>query len=119
MGYLHYSPKADEIADYVAAYSGRVSQVSMWFKGYPEGSKEMNSHLDTLISSPVQVFWADQDAFLSVDNGTRLHARLPNSALTVFENCGHFCYQDKSEAFSEMLQTWVSERCDTTGKAAT
>ena len=118
LGYLHYSPKADEIADYVAAYSGRIGQVCLWFKGYPEGSQEIDPHLDTL-NVPVQVFWADHDAFLSPDNGTRLHARLPHSALTIFENCGHFCYQDKSDAFSEMLQTWVSEGADAGNAAAT
>lgn len=106
LGYLHYSPKAEEVADYVASYSGRIAQITRYFKGYPAGSKEIDSGLESL-ELPVQVFWGDQDAFLTTDNAIRLHARLPNSALTVFENCGHFCYQDKSDEFSAMLLSWV------------
>ena len=37
----------------------------------------------------------------------QLHALLPNSALTVFKNCGHFCYQDKEVEFTELVRTWV------------
>lgn len=106
LGYLHYSPKAEEVADYIESYAGRARQITSWFKSYPEASKEIDVSLDTL-DVPVQVFWGDQDAFLTTDNAKRLHARLPKSALTIFENCGHFCYQDKSDEFSAMISTWV------------
>lgn len=107
LGYLHYSPSADEVADYVASYSGRISQVSAWFKHYPVGSKTIDPHLNTL-QVPVHVFWADQDAFLTTDNAERLHKRLPKSALTIFENCGHFCYQDKCQEFTQLVQNWIT-----------
>ena len=35
LGYLHYSPSAEEVADYVASYSGRINQVTAWFKALP------------------------------------------------------------------------------------
>ena len=56
---------------------------------------------------PVQVFWGDQDAFLGSENARLLHQRLPHSRLTIFENCGHFCYQDKVEDFTQMLREWI------------
>ncbi|MFT5870635.1 MAG: pimeloyl-ACP methyl ester carboxylesterase [Paracoccaceae bacterium] len=108
LGYLHYSPKAAEVTDYMESYAGRARQVTSWFKSYPEATKEIDPSLDTL-DVPVQVFWGDQDAFLKTDNANRLHARLPKSALTIFENCGHFCYQDKSAEFSAMMSTWVKD----------
>jgi pimeloyl-ACP methyl ester carboxylesterase len=107
LGYLHYSPSAEEVADYVASYSRRISQVSAWFKHYPVGSKTIDPHLDTL-KVPVHVFWGDQDAFLTTDNAERLHKRLPKSALTIFENCGHFCYQDKGQEFTRLIQNWIT-----------
>ena len=107
LGYLHYSPSADEVTDYLSSYKGRVGPVTQWFKGYPKGCKDIDPNLATL-NLPVHVFWGDQDAFLSADNATRLHARLPNSALTIFEECGHFCYQDKSDAFTQMVQSWIA-----------
>ena len=107
LGYLHYSPSAEEVADYVASYSGRINQVTAWFKHYPEGLKDIDPHLETL-DVPVHVFWGDQDAFLTTDNAARLHKRLPKSALTIFERCGHFCYQDKEVEFTELVRTWVN-----------
>jgi pimeloyl-ACP methyl ester carboxylesterase len=108
LGYLHYSPKAAEVTDYMESYSGRARQVTSWFKSYPAATKEIAPSIDTL-DVPVQVFWGDQDAFLRTDNAKRLHARLPKSALTIFENCGHFCYQDKSAEFSAMMSNWVKD----------
>ena len=106
LGYLNYSPSAEELADYVASYSGRVGPVTQWFKGYPEGLKDIDPHLETL-NVPVHVFWGDHDAFLMKDNAVRLHERLPKSALTIFEGSGHFCYQDKATEFTELVGTWV------------
>jgi pimeloyl-ACP methyl ester carboxylesterase len=108
LGYLHYSPKAAEMKDYMESYAGRARQVTSWFKSYPEATKKIDAGLNTL-DVPVQVFWGDQDAFLTTDNAKRLHARLPKSALTIFKNCGHFCYQDKSTEFSAMISAWVKD----------
>jgi pimeloyl-ACP methyl ester carboxylesterase len=54
------------------------------------------------------VFWGEHDAFLTADNAERLHARLPNSSLTIFKNCGHFFYQDDSNEFTKLLQSWIN-----------
>lgn len=107
LGYLNHSPSADEVADYVASYSGRVGSVTKWFKGYPQGCKDIDPHLTTL-NVPVQIFWGDQDAFLSADNAEQLHKRLPKSALTIFENSGHFCYQDQGVEFTQMVRSWIN-----------
>ena len=106
VGYRHYGPTADELRDYVASYEGRVDQVVAYFASYPEGLTSIDPHLDAL-EVPVQVFWGDMDAFLSAANARLLHRRLPKSRLTIFEDCGHFCYQDKPEAFTQMLREWV------------
>jgi pimeloyl-ACP methyl ester carboxylesterase len=107
LAYLHYSPSAEEVADYVASYSGRVGPVTKWFKGYPEGCKDIDPHLATL-DLPVHVLWGEQDAFLKSDNAGELHARLPKSALTIFKNSGHFFYQDKNAEFTELLRSWIN-----------
>jgi len=106
LGYLKYSPSAAEVADYVASYSGRIGPVTKWFNGYPKGCKDIDPHLATL-NVPVHVIWGEHDAFLSADNAERLHARLPKSALTIFKNCGHFFYQDKSTEFTELVRSWA------------
>jgi pimeloyl-ACP methyl ester carboxylesterase len=106
VGYLHYSPSAEELRDYVSAYTDRIDQVVAYFASYPKGLESLDPQLDTF-PLPVQVFWGDTDAFLGSKNAARLHERLPRSALRVFENCGHFCYQDAPEAFTEMVRAWI------------
>lgn len=106
LGYLKYSPSSAEVTDYVASYSGRIGPVTKWFKGYPEGCKDIDPHLATL-NIPVHVFWGEHDAFLTADNAEKLHARLPKSALTIFKNCGHFFYQDDSDKLTKLLQSWI------------
>ena len=83
LAYLKHRPSAAEVADYVASYSGRIGSVTQWFKGYPEGCKDIDPHLATL-DVPVHVVWGEHDAFLKAENAKKLHARLPNSALTIF-----------------------------------
>ena len=106
LGYLNYSPSAEEVNDYATSYSGRIGQVTNWFKGYPIGCKEIDPYLKD-INVPVHILWGDQDAFLEADNAVRLHKRLPKSYLTIFKDCGHFFYQDKSSEFTQLLQSWI------------
>ena len=58
LGYLHYRPKKAEVEDYVASYSGRLGQITTYFKSYPEGCKELTENIASL-NVPVQIFWAD------------------------------------------------------------
>ena len=106
VGYLHYQMGAAELRDYVASYEGRIDQVVAWFAHYPDGLRSIDPHLDGL-DLPVQVFWGELDAFLGSDNARLLHKRLPRSRLNVFEDCGHFCYQDQADAFAEMVRGWL------------
>lgn len=106
LGYLKYRPSAEETMDYLASYSGRVGQVTKWFKGYPEGCKDIDPHLENL-DVPVHVVWGEHDAFLRAENAKRLHSRLPNSTMTIFKDSGHFFYQDKGDEFTELLRSWI------------
>ena len=106
LGYLHYSPKQKEIEDYIASYAGRIGQVTEFFKYYPEGCQDLTENIQKL-TVPVKVFWGDEDGFLNVENAYHLKTQLPNGSLHIFENCGHFCYQDKSSEFAQMIQKWV------------
>jgi pimeloyl-ACP methyl ester carboxylesterase len=104
--YVNYSPSFEEVADYVASYADRIGPVTQWFAKYPESLKTVDPYLAD-IDLPVKVFWGDMDQLLFVDNGERLHARLKRSDLTVFEHCGHYAYQDKTDEFAQMVLDWV------------
>ena len=106
LGYVNYVPNAQEIADYVASYAGRIGPVTQWFAKYPESLATVDPYLAG-IDLPVKVFWGDLDQLLYVNNAHRLHERLKRSELTVFQHCGHFSYQDKADDFAKMVVAWV------------
>ncbi len=108
LGYVNYAPSYDEVADYVASYEGRIGPITEWFSRYPETLPSLDSHLSS-IDLPIKIFWGELDQFLFVDNGKRMHERLPRSDLTIFPHCGHFSHQDKSDEFAQMVLEWVGE----------
>lgn len=105
--YVNYSPNEIELSDYKKSYTGRINPVLQWFKDYPASLATVDPLLDK-IEKPTLVFWGDEDAILYVDNGERIHQRMKNSELHVFEKCGHFCYQDRADEFKAMVVDWIS-----------
>ena len=107
LAYVNYRPSNEEVADYVASYTGRIGPVTEWFKKYPENLATIDPHLAE-VDLPIKIFWGDLDQFLLVDTAQRLHDRLKRSELQIFERCGHFSYQDRREDFAKMVIDWVS-----------
>jgi pimeloyl-ACP methyl ester carboxylesterase len=107
--YTNYHPNKEEVSDYIASYRDRMPEVMQWFKDYQKSIDTVDPLLEK-IELPTKVFWGDQDAILYVDNGERLVQRMPNAELTVFKDCGHFCYQDRYLEFSEMVIDWITNR---------
>jgi pimeloyl-ACP methyl ester carboxylesterase len=105
--YVNYVPNEEEISDYITSYSGRIGPITEWFRKYPESLAYVDPKLED-IDKPVLVFWGAQDQLLLVENSQRLSKRLRRSKLQVFENCGHYSYQDQHEAFLSMVINWVS-----------
>ena len=87
--YVNYVPNKYEMSDYKKAYHGKVSDTMKWFKDYPISLAQVDPLLEK-ITTPTKIFWGHDDAILYKDNGERLHKRMPNSELQIFENCGHF-----------------------------
>jgi pimeloyl-ACP methyl ester carboxylesterase len=106
LAYINYEPSNAEVADYVASYAGRIGPVTEWFRTYPQNLATIDPHLSDL-DLPVQLFWGDLDQFLLLDTAHRAHERLKRSRLKVFEDCGHFSYQDCRDAFAQMVIDWV------------
>lgn len=103
---VNYVPHQEEVRDYLAPYKGRIGAVTEWFKKYPERLASVDPLLEKL-DLPVQIFWGDLDQLLYVDNAHNLQKRLPKSQVRVFENCGHFSYQDRAADFAKMVSEWV------------
>ncbi len=58
---------------------------------------------------PVLITWGARDPFVRVSNARRLHALLPHSELTVFEDAGHFSQEDADDLWLQRFCTFVKK----------
>ncbi len=108
LGNVRYVPNKYEISDYKKAHKGKVANAMKWFKKYPKALKEIDQNLEN-IQIPTKIFWGEYEAILYTENGINLNKRMPNSELEIFENCGHFVYQDDYPRFIKLIQHWVEK----------
>jgi pimeloyl-ACP methyl ester carboxylesterase len=57
---------------------------------------------------PTQLIWGARDPMIPVEHGRAAHAAMPGSRLEVFENAGHFPFQDDPERFAEVLADFIA-----------
>jgi len=106
--YVNYQPNQKEVNDYIASYKNRIGQTTKWFKYYAEGLSTINPYLSK-IKQPVLIFWGGDDKLLLPENANNLHSRLNKSMLHIFDNCGHFSYQDKHKEFIALVDSWIEK----------
>ncbi len=106
--YVNYQPNQKEVDDYIISYKNRIGQTTKWFKYYSEGLSTIDPYLSN-IKQPILIFWGDNDKLLLPENAENLHRRLRNSKLNIFDNCGHFSYQDKHKEFFELVNNWIDK----------
>ena len=108
LGNVQYVPNKYEISDYKKSHKGKVVNNMLWFKKYPESVTNIDQNLKN-IQVPTKIFWGEHEAILHTKNGINLNKRLPNSDLEIFENCGHFVYQDDYQRFIKLIKSWVEK----------
>ncbi len=108
LGNVRYVPNKYEISDYKKSHKGKVANSMKWFKKYPEMLRDIDKNLGN-IQIPTKIFWGEHEAILYKENGITLNKRIPNSELEIFENCGHFVYQDDYFRFIKLIQFWVEK----------
>ncbi|MDR3264299.1 MAG: alpha/beta hydrolase [Clostridiales bacterium] len=60
------------------------------------------------ISCPTLIIWGENDAETPMYMAKILHENIPDSALIVFENCGHFAYLDEPRKFLKILEAFAA-----------
>lgn len=108
LGNVQYVPNKFEISDYKKSHQGKVANSMKWFKKYPEALKDIDRNLKN-IQIPTKIFWGEYEAILHKENAINLDNRMPNSELEIFENCGHFVYQDNYPKFIQLIKSWVEK----------
>lgn len=72
--------------------------------------KSVTEHLDGLIPSiehEILLIWGADDVSTPLEQGQRMEKLLPDSALVVLENCGHYAFLDKPKQFSAIARAYL------------
>jgi pimeloyl-ACP methyl ester carboxylesterase len=57
---------------------------------------------------PALIVWGERDPMIPVAHGRAAHAAMPGSRLEVFEDAGHFPFQDDPERFADVLADFIA-----------
>ncbi|MEM7092612.1 MAG: alpha/beta hydrolase [Actinomycetota bacterium] len=99
--------RAEALDHYLDQISGPIGQASLFHhqvRHYDERhTMELNDHLAGLTGFPVHIIWGADDAWQVLDWAHRLHAAIPGSHLTVIEDAGHFCMEDRPDAVAAAI----------------
>jgi pimeloyl-ACP methyl ester carboxylesterase len=60
------------------------------------------------IKAPTLVIWGKQDAIVPVAHAYVAASKIPNSALHIFEQCGHWAQVEYSEAFNHLVSEFLA-----------
>lgn len=60
------------------------------------------------IKAPTLVIWGKQDAIIPVAHAYVAASKIPNSALHIFEQCGHWAQVEYSEAFNHLVSEFLA-----------
>ena len=112
-GYDHFSPSGAAAAEYQKICFDPVKHRNAfdYLGSYSEELPQLQERLSS-VEVPVLITWGARDAFVLPSNAERLHALLPNSELTIFDNAGHFSHEEADESWLARIATFVQSRLD-------
>ncbi|KAA3608625.1 MAG: alpha/beta hydrolase [Planctomycetota bacterium] len=108
LGYHHYRPTPEAKAEYRQIADDRVKHANafVFLGSYGKELPKLEAKLPT-IQKPVLITWGAEDHFVFPSNAEKLHQKLPNSEVTIFENAGHFSHEDAGKAWLDRFSVFV------------
>jgi pimeloyl-ACP methyl ester carboxylesterase len=101
-----YTPSEEIRADYLKSYAGdRFVESMKYVRAYGEQLPQL-AELLAGIETPVRIVAGAQDQVVPPVNGRFLHERLPNSRVDLIEGAGHFCWEEKPDAYAALVADW-------------
>lgn len=109
-GYHHFTPSGAAVEEYreICFDVDKHLRAFEFLGSYAEELPQIEARL-AAISVPVLITWGAHDRFVRPTNAERLHAQIPNSELTIFENAGHFSHEDADESWLERISQFVTK----------
>jgi proline iminopeptidase len=102
--FKHYDPQIGRAMDEATSYSAAA-----WNQAKANCLPKFNT-LGRLkeITAPTLILGGADDWLTPVEQSRRMHAKLPNSELVIFENSGHFLYIEETDKFITTIENWLA-----------
>jgi pimeloyl-ACP methyl ester carboxylesterase len=107
-----YRDVSDEkLEPYIEPWLGTGGQPAFYRQIAQNGPKYTDEVEDRYgeIGVPVLVLWGEQDEWLPVEIGQRLHARIPESTFETIPEAGHLVQEDAAEIVTSRLSAFLNE----------
>ncbi|MGB3635491.1 MAG: alpha/beta hydrolase [Rubrobacteraceae bacterium] len=106
-----YRPMSDEeTIPYVEPWLGEVGQAAL-YRQISQNDQRYTDEVEPLygkIERPVLVLWGEEDRWLSLEIGEKLHSSIPGSQMKTIPECAHLAQEDAPEAVLEHLNAFFS-----------
>ena len=94
--------------DYISGPIGQGSLFAHQVRHYdPVHTLEIADRLPQLGRLPVQLIWGAEDAWQTLEWAHRLNEAIPNSQLTILDDCAHFAPEDQPEAIADLISRFA------------
>ena len=104
-GAFHRPLVDEDLAAYVLPWLGAEGQ-DAFYRQIAQADQRYTDEVEPLygsISAPVLILWGEEDEWIPVERGRRLHALIPGSELQLVPDAGHFLQDDAPDAVAEHL----------------
>lgn len=74
-----------------------------------DSTKDLKFIEDNLhtVDKPTLIVWAEEDAYLPLALGERIHQRIPGSSFKKLPKCGHFMQEDEPETVTKLITEFL------------
>jgi len=97
----------------ITAYATPLSDPGARHALLETGKRIIPPHFDEIVAqyktirTPTLIIWGEQDGLLPLEGGKRLHRDIRNSALKVFDQCGHIPQEERPEITIREVVTFL------------
>jgi pimeloyl-ACP methyl ester carboxylesterase len=106
-----YRPMTEEeMAPYVEPWLGEEGQAAL-YRQMAQNDQRYTDEIEPLygrIGRPVLVLWGEEDRWIPLEIGKKLHAAIPGSQLETISECAHLVQEDAEETVLDHLTEFFS-----------
>jgi len=108
-GAFHEAPEAEVLDSLLAPWLTEQGQAA-FYRQIAQADQRFTDEIEGAygeIRCPVSLLWGQQDDWIPLETGERLHAAIPDSTLTVVSDAGHLVQLEQSDVINDHIRNFL------------